>query len=159
MRSAALFAVATGAAFGLSVGGRAGRWDIVLPAMLAVTAALILSVRIVVEPAIAAADTPRRFAVALRRVVADPADLRTATNLDYGLLFYWGEPIGAYDGSDPAAAPAYLLATPAARSRMSQTARRAYRVVPGLAIEPGASQRYPTLLQRFDEAVRRRSDG
>jgi hypothetical protein len=123
--------------------------------MTLLAAALILSVRLVLLPAIAVGQTPRAFADALRRVVVQPADLRAAANVDYGLLFYWGQPIPLYDPSDQAALPPYLLTDAAARRRMTPAERRMYRVVPRLAIEPGASQRYPTLLQRTDEPARR----
>ena len=151
-------ALAASGAVALACSAAARRWGIAFAALLCCTAAVTYGVRMTVLPALAEGLTPRHFAVALRRVVPDPADLHTGPSFDYGTLFYWGEPMPVYDPASESEPPDYLLATATVRHRMSPALRRRYRPVPGLAIEPGGDQGYAALLQRIDEPARRTAD-
>jgi len=155
---AVCLALAASAAVALACGAGARRWGIAFAALLCCTAAVTYGVRMIVLPALAEGETPRHLALALRRVVPDPADLHTGPSFDYGTLFYWGEPMPVYDPASASEPPDYLLATATVRRRMSPALRQRYRPVPGLPIEPGGDQGYAALLQRIDEGTQRTAD-
>jgi 4-amino-4-deoxy-L-arabinose transferase-like glycosyltransferase len=141
-----LAAAAAVAAVG-ALAAASSRPRLLLAAMFAVTAALILAVRLVVMPAIASVETRREFAATLRAAAADPAQVHTVSSLDYGTLFYWGGAMPVYDpaaGGDP---PSYLLLPEPTWLRAGERLRDTYLPLPGLRGEPGAGD-VPVVLVR-----------
>jgi 4-amino-4-deoxy-L-arabinose transferase-like glycosyltransferase len=145
---AVYLALAAAAALALACAAPLRRWGVVLIALYLCTAVLIVAVRLIALPAISEARTRQAFVAALRRSVADPSQVQTTASLDYGTLFYWGEPMPIYDRADTAAAPRYLILPRAAWLRMSPAERRRYRRVPGLTVPDGDHQGHPAVLER-----------
>jgi 4-amino-4-deoxy-L-arabinose transferase-like glycosyltransferase len=139
-------AVGAAAATGMASAASLRNWGLALACMIVCTASVIVGVRTVILPAIAANSTRMQFAAALRRAAVDPAAVHTQ-GLDYGTLFYWGADMPAHDRNS-GAAPPYLLLPEPDWLRMSRAERRRYRRVPGLAIERGNNQGYVVVLER-----------
>lgn len=159
VRLALCLGVAAAAAVALASATAVRSWRVALAAMVLCTGAVIIGVRAVILPSIAAVQTRRPFAAALRRVVVEPAELYTVPSLDYGTIFYWGAALPEYDRASGAPRPRYLLIPGGAWLRMPPAERSEYQRVPGLRVEHGGNQGYVVLLQRTGEAeATRRSD-
>ena len=143
---AALFAAAAAAAVVGAVCWRQSR--VVFASLAAVTAALVLIVRLVVMPAIGAVETRREFAAALRATVRDPDALATVPSLDYGTLFYWGGAMPVYDPKTGGEAPEYLLIPEPMWQRAPAALRDSYFRLSGLP--HGTSEGSPAVLVRRD---------
>jgi 4-amino-4-deoxy-L-arabinose transferase-like glycosyltransferase len=160
VRLAVCLAVAAAAAAALACATALRRWGIALAAMVLCAAVVIIGARAVILPAVATVQTRRPFAAALRRVVAQPAELHTGESLDYGTIFYWGAALPEYDRASGAPRPRYLLMPERAWLHMPEAERSEYERVPGLRVEQGGNQGYVVLLQRTeaDAEARRRSN-
>ncbi|MBX3027732.1 glycosyltransferase family 39 protein [bacterium] len=126
---------------------RGTRPRLLLAAVVGVTGALVLAVRLVVMPAIGAVETRRGFVAAMREAVRDPAGVHTVPNLDYGTIFYWGGAMPVYDprsGGDP---PPYLVMPDAAWLRAPARLRDQYERITGLPATAGG-EGAPALLTR-----------
>jgi 4-amino-4-deoxy-L-arabinose transferase-like glycosyltransferase len=141
---AVYLALAAAAAVALACFAAARRWGPALVSLYLCTAILIVAVRLIALPAIGEARTRQSFVAALRRSVVDPSQVQTAGGLDYGTLFYWGEPMPIYDHSATGPAPRYLVLPRAAWVRMSPAERHRYRCLPGLN---GDDQRQPVVIE------------
>ena len=88
---------------------RAAWWMGILAAVFCAAAALIMSVRQVLLPAIAQQLSFRDFMREVRQAVP-PADRLFFYNaFEYGAVFYWQDHIVRYEGPWPSGAPRYLL--------------------------------------------------
>ena len=132
-----LLAAASAAAVVGALAARAAQPRVLLAALFALNAALVLAVRLVAMPAIAAVETRREFAAALRAAVSDAALVHTVPNLDYGTLFYWGGAMPVYDPTAGGEAPPYLLMPEPTWLRAPEALREIYVRLPGLRVEHG----------------------
>lgn len=148
---AAGLAVAAGAAAVLACAAGLRRWGVALAAMFLCVAAASVAVRAIVLPAIAEGKTRKPFANALRRVVGEPAALSTSPSLDFGTIFYWGQPLPVYSLTRGDPPPPYLLLPEGTWLRMSPATRRLFHRVPGLTIEAAGNQGYAAVVQRIDD--------
>jgi 4-amino-4-deoxy-L-arabinose transferase-like glycosyltransferase len=146
---AVYLALAAAAAAAVACFASARRWGASLVALYLCAGILIVAVRLIALPAISEVRTQRPFVAALRRTVVDPSQVETTASLDYGTLFYWGEPMPIYDRSASGAAPRYLILPRAAWLRMSPAERRSYRRVPGLSVPDGDHQGHPAVIERL----------
>lgn len=145
---AALLGIAALALLATAVGAPRGWFRSSLAGLLVATGAVALAVRLVVMPALGAAQTRRPFAAALRAQLADPAALHTVPSLDYGTLFYWGAALPVYDPRDGGDPPRYLLMPEPSWLRAAPALRDAYRRVPGLRVARRTDEGYPVVLER-----------
>jgi 4-amino-4-deoxy-L-arabinose transferase-like glycosyltransferase len=160
VRLAVCIGAAAAAAVALACATAVRRWGIALAAMVLCTGAVIIGVRAVILPAIAALQTRRPFAAAVRRAVAEPAEVHTVESLDYGTIFYWGAALPEYNRASGAPRPRYLLMPERAWLHMPAAERSEYERVPGLRVEHGGNQGYVVFLQRteVEAEARRRSN-
>ncbi len=145
---ATLFAVAAVAALLAALARRAA---VLLPALFVCTAAVALVVRLLVLPALGAAETRRPFVERLRAGLADPSQLHTAPGLDYGTLFYWGRALPVYDPARGGAPPPYLLMAEPAWLLAEPTLRDRFEPVPSLRATRPNRDAAPVLLRRRTE--------
>ena len=125
-----LVAAAAATVGALAAGRRQAR--LMLIALAGLTAAVVLVVRLAIMPAIGAAETRRELVTALRAAVADPAQVHTVPNLDYGTIFYWGGSMPVYDPRDGGDGPPYLLMPEASWVRAPLGLRERYERLPGV---------------------------
>jgi 4-amino-4-deoxy-L-arabinose transferase-like glycosyltransferase len=88
---------------------RASRWTAIFAAVFCATAALIISVRQVLLPAIAQQLSFRDFMREVRQAVPPADHLFFFNAFEYGAIFYWQDHILRYEGPWPNGAPRYLL--------------------------------------------------
>lgn len=142
-----LLAAAAMAATGALAAAR-GQMRVTLVAIAAVAAAVVLVVRLAIMPAIGTAETRREFAAALRAAVADPAQVHTVPNLDYGTLFYWGAAMPVYDPRDGGEGPPYLLMPEATWLRAPARVREGYERLAGVRATRANNEGTPVVLAR-----------
>jgi hypothetical protein len=132
---AALLAAAAAAAVAAAGAARGRRWMPALAALAACTVLVIGAVRSSILPAIGRDQTRAPLAAALR-LVSD-GQLATSPSLDYGLLYYWGEPLPVYRAGRDGEPPRYLVAPAAEWAHMTPHQRRDWHRVAGLRTKGG----------------------
>jgi 4-amino-4-deoxy-L-arabinose transferase-like glycosyltransferase len=128
---AGLLAAAAAAAVIAALSGARQRW---IPTWVALTlciVALVGAVRWVILPGIATSQS-RAPVVAALRGLGGGGDVGRGATVDYGVLYYWGEPLQVYRGGRDAEPPRYLVLPVTEWLRMTPAERRRWRRVPGL---------------------------
>jgi 4-amino-4-deoxy-L-arabinose transferase-like glycosyltransferase len=129
----ALFlAVAAASALATAWGARGQRWRVAVFGLLATTSAFIVTVRVVVLPAVASEQTRRGFAAAVKARVGDPRDLYAYRHFDYGFVYYWGAPIPVYEQPLTPNAPPFLVMSESEWNRLPLAQRGLYERVSNL---------------------------
>lgn len=141
------FAAATLAALAIAIGAGLRQWPLALAGLLICVASMVVGVRAAILPAVGGGYTREPFSRALRLAAIDP-DAIHADGLDYGTLFYWQQPMPAFDRRQGGEPPPYLLLPEPDWLRMSAAERAHYRRVPGLRIAQSNNQGYVVLLER-----------
>jgi 4-amino-4-deoxy-L-arabinose transferase-like glycosyltransferase len=85
------------------------RWPGIFAGIWGTAALILLAVRLVILPGLAAHLTVRDFMAEVRRIVGPGEDLFFYKTFDYGAVFYWHGHIPVFEGPWPAGAPRYLL--------------------------------------------------
>jgi 4-amino-4-deoxy-L-arabinose transferase-like glycosyltransferase len=102
--------LAAGAALYVTIRvARLQRWPGIFAGIWGTAALILLAVRLVILPDLAAHLTVRDFMAEVRRIVGPGEDLFFYKTFDYGAVFYWHGHIPVFDGPWPAGAPRYLL--------------------------------------------------
>jgi hypothetical protein len=100
-----------------------------LAAWIVAYTTLVVTTQHVIMPAVTAGETYRTLMPRIREVVGT-APLSFYRTFQYEPVFYWGGPIGRYDGPLSASAPRYLLMTSDQWQRATAAERETFVRVP-----------------------------
>ncbi len=129
---AALFAVAALGAVAAAVASAARRYGGMLSGWFVATAALAMTVRLVIMPGIASAQTRQHFVARIKALLPAPDDVAAYRHFDYGTIYYWGESMPVYRDPLTSDGPPYLLMSESQWAAVPARERRYYERVSGL---------------------------
>lgn len=107
----------------------AARWTGMLGGLFGATAALIMSVNLVILPGIASHESFRSLMAGVRQVVGPDRDLCFFKTFEYGAVFYWQDHISTCADTWVAGAPRYQLMERDEWERMRAAGRGQYEQV------------------------------
>jgi 4-amino-4-deoxy-L-arabinose transferase-like glycosyltransferase len=151
---AALLAGGALAAAAAACAARAQRWGLAVTMLFLAVAPAIITVRQVVLPGIARANTREPFVDAIKRSYGDRPDLYAHRGFDYGFVYYWGCNVPVYRDALSATGPARVVVSADDWQRASPKEREIYRPVPLLEAPRGGNFGALMLAQRVRAAPR-----
>jgi hypothetical protein len=132
------------------VASRNGWWGLTFVAIILTVGMLAISVRLLILPELAAQRTRRTFVAAVRSMLADPGELSAYRSFDYGMVYYWGEPIPMEHIRLSASGPRYLVMSESQWAKLGKQERRVYERLPGLESDRGGNLGRLIVAQRIN---------
>jgi hypothetical protein len=146
----ACFTAAAATSLVILVASRNGWWGLTFVAIILTVGMLAISVRLLILPELAAQRTRRTFVAAVRSMLADPGELSAYRSFDYGMVYYWGEPIPMEHIRLSASGPRYLVMSESQWAKLGKQERRVYERLPGLESDRGGNLGRLIVAQRIN---------
>jgi hypothetical protein len=147
---ACVFAAAALTSLVIFLSARNQRWRLTFASIIVTVGILAVSVRVVILPGLAQQRTRRNFVAEVRSALADPDQLSAYRSFDYGMVYYWGEPIPMQHIPLSSSGPRYLVMSESQWARLGEQERRFYERLPGIESDRGGNLGRLIVAQRID---------